>query len=131
MMRRFSVLAVLALSLASGAQAHEEKLEGSEWGFVGDNGALARFVSFAGEQRLFGFAGCNRVSGDFKQDGNALTVVPLAMTKKACPPEDMKREDDFLTLLAKVRGIHVEHTMLMLLDENGAQLTTLMRRGTE
>lgn len=120
---------MLSLCGAGPGLAHDMQLEGSEWGVVGDDGASARFVSFAGEHRVFGFSGCNRFSGEYLQGENQLTVKPSATTQMACAPENLKREEDFLTLLGRVRSIRVEHTMLMLLDDSGAQLTTLIRRG--
>jgi heat shock protein HslJ len=106
--KALALSAILPLCLAGSALAHEMKLEGTEWGYVGDQEPAARFISFAGEQRVFGYGGCNRFSGEFLQSGLQLMIKPLATTKMACPPENMKREDEFLALLGKVRGIRVE-----------------------
>ena len=111
--------------------AHDMKLEGTEWGFVGDQDPNGRFVSFAGQQRIFGFSGCNRFSGEFLQSNEQLMIKPLATTRMACPPEQMKREEEFLSALGKVRSTLAEHSLLVLLDEKGAQLVTLVRRGGE
>lgn len=131
MPRRWFAAAFLLLLPAAAALAHDVKLEGSEWGFVGDSGPQARFVSFAGEGRIFGFGGCNRFSGDYLQSDGKLMIKPLASTRMACDDAQMKNEQAFFDLLGKVTAIHVEHTMLMMLDQGGAQLTTLMRRGAE
>lgn len=123
--------AALVTGLASTALAHEQALEGSEWGVAGDLGDAARYVSFAGSNRIFGFGGCNRFSGTYQQNDTELTIAPLAATRKACEPDVMSREDAFLTMLQKVRGVRVDHTLLLLLDENGADIKALIRRDAE
>lgn len=122
---------VFLLSFSAAALAHDMRLEGTEWGVVSDNASAARFVSFAGEKRVFGFSGCNRFSGEYEQTDNQLLIKPLATTRMACPPDMMKREEEFLAMLGQVHSVVVEHTMLMLLDEGGAQITTLVRRAAE
>ncbi len=126
-----TLTAVFLLSCGGAALGHDMRLEGTEWRFVGDIGPAARFVSFAGEKRVFGFGGCNRFSGEYEQSDNQLTVKPLATTRMACPPDMMKREEEFLAMLGQVHGVVIEHTMLMLLDQGGAQITTLIRHGAE
>ena len=130
---RFVPLFALALfaSLSGSALAHEEKLEGSEWGFVGDTGEKARFLSFAGSGRIFGFGGCNRITGTYEQHDGHLTISPVATTRMACPEDVMAKERDLLDLLGKVRGVRVDHTLLLFLDENGADLKALTRRNPE
>lgn len=125
----------LALLLLAGSTsvslAHEQKLEGSEWGVIGDDEATGRFISFAGENRLFGFGGCNRLTGTYEQHDSHLTISPVATTKMACAPDVMAREEQLLDVLAKVRGVRVDHTLLLLLGEDGTDLRTLTRRGGE
>ncbi len=129
---RFSAPMVMGLMLASAAAAHEMKLEGTEWGIVGDQSDGARFISFAGGGRLFGFGGCNRLSGTYEQHGDHLTISPLTDPKQnRCPTEAMRREEDFMAILAKVRGIQADHTLLLLLDEQGTDLRALTRLGAE
>ena len=128
---RLSIVVVLGLGLAGVAVAHEQKLEGSEWGVVGDQGDGARFISFAGSGRLFGFGGCNRISGTYEQHDEHLTISPLATTRMKCASEAMTRESEFLDMLGKVRGARADHTLLLLLDEKGTDLRTLTRRNVE
>ena len=128
---RFALTTTAALFVAviSGpADAHQQSLEGSEWGVVGEQGDTARFVSFAGSGRIFGFGGCNKFSGNYEQHDDQLTVSPLATTKMACPEDVMKKEHQFLEMLGKVRGAKVDHTLLLLLDEAGEDIKTLIRR---
>jgi heat shock protein HslJ len=121
-------LSVSLLIGASSALAHEQNLEGTEWGVVGDQGDNARFVTFAGSGRIFGFGGCNRFSGTYMQHAEQLTISPLASTRKACPPDIMTREMEFFDVLSKVRAIKHDHVLLLLLDEKGADLRALERR---
>lgn len=127
-MRMALMLAVATGLLSQPILAHQMSLEGSEWGVAGDQGERARYISFAGSGRVFGFAGCNRFTGTFTQKDHELVISPLATTRMACPPDIMQKERDFLDLLARVRGAHVDHTLLMLLDADGADLRTLIRR---
>lgn len=113
------------------ALAHQEMLQGSEWTVIGDPAEGGRFISFAGSGRVFGFGGCNRFSGKYEQHDEHLTISPLAMTKMACPPEKMQQETEFLDILSKVRGVRVDHTLLLFLDEKGADLKALSRRNVE
>jgi heat shock protein HslJ len=122
--------AVLALC-AVPALAHQEKLQGSEWTVIGDPAEGGRFISFAGSGRVFGFGGCNRFSGSYEQHDEHLKISPLAMTKMACPPDKMQKEREFLDVLSKVRGVRVDHTLLLFLDENGSDLKALSRRNVE
>lgn len=123
------LLIALALLLPSAATAHQEMLEGSEWGVVGDPESGGRFISFAGQNRVFGFTGCNRFTGTYEQHEEHLTISPLATTKMACVGEGQAREAEFLDVLGKVRGVKVDHTLLLLLDDKGSDIKTLIRRG--
>lgn len=126
-----TLLIVLASLLPSTAFAHQEMLEGSEWGVVGDAETGGRFISFAGQNRVFGFTGCNRFTGTFEQHDEHLTISPLATTRMACIGDGQAREAEFLDMLGKVRGAKVDHTLLLFLDDKGSDLKTLIRRGDQ
>jgi heat shock protein HslJ len=113
---------------AGPACAHEQMLAGTEWGVVGEQGSQARYVSFAGSGRLFGFGGCNRFTGSYEQHDQHVTISGLAATRMACPEDVMKKEQEFLDMLGKVRSIQVDHTLILFLDEAGADLKALTRR---
>ena len=131
-MRFFAPLSAAVLMLcAIPALAHQEMLQGSEWTVIGDPEQGGRFINFAGSGRVFGFSGCNRFSGTYEQHDEHLTISPLAMTKMACPPEKMQQETEFLDILSRVRGVRVDHTLLLFLDEKGADLKALSRRDVE
>ncbi len=126
------VLAVACAAILSGAAlAHGEKLEGSEWGVVGDDGESARYISFAGSGQLFGFGGCNRFTGTYEQHDHHLKISPLAATRMACAADLMQKETEFLSMLGNVDGVKVDHTLLLFLDVSGADLKALTRRNVE
>ena len=131
-MRSIVSLSAAVLMLCSvPALAHQEMLQGSEWSVIGDPEQGGRFISFAGSGRVFGFGGCNRFSGAYEQHDGHLTISPLAVPKMACPPEKMQQETEFLDILSTVRGVRVDHTILLFLDGNGADLKALSRRNVE
>jgi len=103
-------------------------LAGTEWGFSEEIGRTARFIQFGSEGRVSGSTGCNRFSGTYNQDGDALTIGTLATTRKACRPEAMKREQQFLALLGKVRHGEGTHIKLTLKGSDGNVLAETVRR---
>lgn len=70
-------------------------------------------IGFAGPT-VSGSSGCNGYSGSFTQTGNNLTIGPLAMTKKACPPQLMDVEAGFSTALTAVTRYDVVDGTLQL-----------------
>jgi heat shock protein HslJ len=55
-------------------------------------------------QSAVGFSGVNRFSGRYTQDGAALEFGPLAMTRRAGPPDLMQTESRFTRILSGVTG---------------------------
>ena len=132
MRKDFLILTLGVMTMASTpAAAHQQSIEGTEWGVVGDSGENARFISFAGSGHVFGFGGCNRFTGTYEQHDHHLLISPLAATRRACDQDTMAKENEFLGMLAKVRGVNVDHTLLLFLDEAGADLKALTRRNSE
>lgn len=119
--------ACLAMS-AGTASAHQHALEGSEWSLAGDTGESVRSVTFGVNGRIFGSGGCNRFTGSYNQQDGKLTISRIAATRRACTPDIMAKESDFLAMLARVRGARVENARLTLMDGSGADLVTLTRR---
>jgi heat shock protein HslJ len=107
----FGIVVILLIPL-SAAGATVINLAGTEWSFPDDVGKTARFIQFRSEGKVGGFTGCNRFTGSYSQDGDALSIGPLATTRRACLPQVMKREQQFLAMLGMVR--HVEGTQLKL-----------------
>ena len=63
-------------------------------------------------------ADCNRGSGGYLLNGDALTISPLAMTRAMCPPGS--KDSDFLRDLAAVQGQQFRGDDLVLTLKAGA-----------
>ncbi len=73
----------------------------------------------AGEGRASGFSGCNRFTGSFETDGDALSLGPLATTMMACPDPQMNLERKFHTALSAVKSYRIVGQHLELFDGDG------------
>jgi heat shock protein HslJ len=89
-------------------------------------GWAAPGIDFADDgQSASGFSGVNRFGGRYIQDGAALTFGPLAMTRRAGPPDLMETERRFTRVLSgatgwRQRGADIE---LIAAKQVGAVLT--------
>ncbi len=91
------------------------------WRLVGFQGDTPLTVTFAADGRISGFSGCNTFIGRYDVDDQALSVGPLASTRRACAtPELQTQEQRFLNDLQEVIRVEV----------SGAQLTLVTRKGT-
>ena len=72
------------------------------------------------EQRVHGSGGCNRIAGPYRQEGDDLTIGPLAGTRMACA--DMATEQELLAALERVRGFAITGRNLALTDADGKPL---------
>ena len=124
-------LFVAAVFLVTVVEANPANLAGTEWGFAGERGEAARFVQFRSNGKVSGYSGCNRFAGTYIQNDDALTIRPLATTRMACQPEAMKREQQFLGMLADVRLAEGSHLKLTLKDGDGNVLAKLVRRDSD
>lgn len=104
MIRRTALAITVTLAaLPSGAQT----LTGAEWRVVELGGIAtpaegAPTIAFAAEGRLSGHSGCNRYMGGWVQDGAALTLTGLGMTRMACPGDRMDLERRMVEALGAV-----------------------------
>jgi putative lipoprotein len=103
-------------------------LAGTEWGFTGDVGKAARFIQFRSDGRVTGYSGCNRFTGTYVQNGDALTMGPLATTRMACPPQMMKREQEFLELRSKILESAHRPSIVLMPDGTYAKAHRLLSR---
>ena len=70
-----------------------------------------------------GNAGCNLFSGEYTQEGSALSFRTLISTEKAClDAEATQQEQDFLSHLGQVNQVSLNQDLLTLTDSNGTQL---------
>ncbi|MFL0353369.1 META domain-containing protein [Xanthomarina sp. GH4-25] len=61
-----------------------------------------------------GFSGCNRFTGNYKLDGNSITLGPLASTRMACKGSENTIEQKMLQALSQVNVIRFENQELIL-----------------
>jgi heat shock protein HslJ len=89
-------------------------LSGTRWTLIAlegepiqpsSTGWAAPGIDFAANgQSVVGFSGVNRFGGRYTQDGAALEFGPLAMTRRAGPPDLMQTESRFTRILSGVTG---------------------------
>ena len=120
-----------------------EGLAGTSWIVTGYNNGRQAVVSvlngseltmeFSADGRVSGYAGCNRYTGSFKQDGKALSFGPAAATRRMCiePEGVMEQEQQFLKALETVATARQEADRIELRTADGALAVTLSRRPTE
>lgn len=77
------------------------------------------FVLQIDNNLMNGFAGCNRISGNYILVGKKLTFPDnIAMTRMACPA-GMDIEQAYANALKSTTGWHINGTHLQLRDKNG------------
>ena len=129
-LRNTTMLAAsILIGIATAASADGAWLAGSQWGYPLEAGVKdQRFVRFAADGELFGNGGCNSIRGRYHQTGNAITIGPLATTRKACAEEVMAGERSFITVLTSARSVEGTHYKLVLMDADGTELVRLARQ---
>lgn len=124
----FTLLASLGLLtgcslLSSQPKLHTDQEYIVEW--IGERPLIDRshltFQLDTEQQRVHGFAGCNQWFGNYRLDGNQLSISHIASTRKACAPALMEQENRYLQALPKVeRWDFSEHGQLQLWPAEGA-----------
>ena len=95
----------------------------TEWRFVGGEGKEPLTVRFSKEGRISGFSGCNTYTGRYGVMDDALSVGPLASTRRACLSEALQtQEQTYLQDLQAVRSFSVAGTQLILITRAGKRL---------
>src|SRR5262245_35304823 len=84
--------------------------------------------AFGSNGRVSGHSGCNRSTGTYIQNDDALTMGPFASPRMACQPDVMEREQQFLAMLINVRHAEGSHLKLTLKDGNSKVLAEFVRR---
>ena len=121
-MRRFTLLAGLALALAACASSTSESIEGAwelESGTFDDQPipivATHPITITLDNGRVGGSAACNGYGGTYSLSDNQIAFTEFAMTEKACFPEEvMTSEQTYLTALFNVETTAVEDGQLVL-----------------
>jgi len=100
-------------------------LAGSEWGLAGQD---APFVQFGSDGDMNGNGGCNNFGGSYELNGERLIIGPILSTKKACMGPIMDQETTFFRALQNAHRIEATHLRLIIFDETGSELLSLVRR---
>lgn len=81
------------------------------------------------ENRISGFAGCNRFFGSYQRlDENQVKTGPMASTMMACADENVsKTETEYLKMWDSVSSFLAEGDNLSLLDTNGSVLARFVK----
>jgi heat shock protein HslJ len=79
-------------------------------------------ATFTEDGTVTGSSGCNKFSGTYERDGNAIKTGPLAGTRMMCaePVGIMQQETDFLKALENASTFNVEGKTLELRDAQAA-----------
>lgn len=113
----------------AGPQGEAPELAGKSFmwtGGVSEDCELPPTIAFSAEGRISGLAGCNRLLGQYKQDGTSLDLGEVATTMKLCAPSFMKVEDEFLGFLRQVRYATQASDGIDLWDADGKKIVTLV-----
>lgn len=83
-------------------------------------------LEFEGSGTVDGSGGCNALFGPYSNDGG-FRIGPLAVTRKACPPNVLSQEQAFLKAIKAVRDFRLEsdNQMLLLLNGSGDKVVCL------
>lgn len=129
----------LTLTPADGGEALQferappPRLEGVRWEVTGYNNGRQAVVSPKTGTRLTlkfqdgrvsGSSGCNRFHGEFRVQGHALKVGPLATTRMACDESVMTQEQEFLRALESAAKWDIVRGMLDAHRADGERVLT-------
>jgi copper homeostasis protein (lipoprotein) len=112
-----------------GARGVTHELEGSRWVLVriGEQQIMAEegkaepyIVLQSTTKQIVGHAGCNRFSGGYSIQSDALKLSEITTTRMACP--ELETENSFLNGLEAVTHWRLMDNQLVLLDKAGAQV---------
>lgn len=76
-------------------------------------------LKFNQENKLSGSASCNNLSSSYNSQDNALTIAPIATTRKMCLPALMEQEARLLQSLNKVKRFELYNGQLSMYDQQG------------
>jgi heat shock protein HslJ len=82
---------------------------------------------FGPDGGLSGSGGCNDYNATYTVSGDALTLGPVAATKKACADDVMTEENAYFAALGNVATFDIKGTTLTLRDGTGATQVTYTR----
>lgn len=100
-----------------------ESIEGQQ---VPSDYAPRMRLSPAGD--INGFAGCNQFHGHYRLSDNEIEIGRLASTRKLCPPEQMKLERRFLSVLEQSVSHRIEDGGLILDSDSDVTMVFVSRK---
>ena len=77
-------------------------------------------ATFGTDGSIEGDSGCNSYHGSYTADGAALSIGPLATTRRACADDVMAQEQAFLTALQASTRYELVADRLTLRNDEGA-----------
>ena len=93
------------------------------WRLVGTQGNTPPKVTFSADGRITGSSGCNTFMGRYDVDDQALSVGPLASTRRACATSELQvQEQRFLQELQQVTRLEVNGALLTLVTRDGTRV---------
>lgn len=120
------LLAIVLVGACASGSARE--LRDREWRMVWVEGdatmpaeATTPTARFDRDGRFSANTGCNSAGAAYVVDGDALTIRPLIMTKRAClDPERNRLERRYMDAIEKTRRFRIANGELELLSEDGS-----------
>lgn len=114
-------------------------LAGTAWEVTGVNNGKGGVVSiaagaaitmeFSADGRVAGSSGCNRYTGTYTEEGDAVGFGPAAGTRRMCTDAGvMEQEQNFLTALGTVRAVQVEGDRASFRTADGAIALSAVKR---
>jgi putative lipoprotein len=119
---------ILLVGAKGGAHASDVGLRNTYWKLiqlgespvqVGEGQSEPHMILAEGTTQVSGSGGCNRFTGGFTLEGDALRFSRMASTMMACA-DGMEQEGRFLADLAKVARYRIAGDRLELQDDSGA-----------
>ena len=80
-------------------------------------------IGFSADGQISGQGPCNAYTGSYTLEEGKLSVGPLALTRKACPPTVMAQEEEFVSVLDAASLVRInEQGVLVLEDAEGGSI---------
>jgi heat shock protein HslJ len=120
-----AVLGCKSAPTPSPSSAETTKLEGTNWVLISDvpEGVRPPNLTLESEgQKVVGFAGCNRMFGQYTMTGHTLYFNAMGTTKMACLGPAMDVEKQFLGVLKRTTSYTVSGDTLSLRDDDAELL---------
>ena len=120
----FALLLITSTALAMETNSTSSTLPGSAWQvttFAGQSPLTEHPITFEfdNEGNIAGDASCNRFGTSCQIEGDKIQVGPLRSTRRACEPDVMQQERQFLALLGTIATWSIEGEELVLTGSEG------------